>query len=321
MPSGMPHEICIRTKAGLPFPCWLLIRLLLASAMARAARASRVTICHFIWMANHLHLLVVVQDANDCKNFYGELQKNLTDYVKRLCGLSHLGLWDGRPMVAPILDSAKVKERIAYFYCNPARANLVESISEYPGFSSWDTFSEAGASLESNSSEIVPWVHCPSIKKLPADKIPISVDRSLTAELKASCTEHEELVIKPNAWASCFKLNESDVEKANKSIKSIVVYKEKWFSVARKKEGKRVIGAQALRCQQFQKAHSPRKKERKIFVLSSSAELRTQFIDMLNALCDRCVELYQKGCFYIWPPGMFRPPAPPLASALGWRSF
>jgi REP element-mobilizing transposase RayT len=318
--SGLPHEICIRTKEGLPFPCWLVVTLLLKSAMARAAREARVTICHFLWMANHLHLLVVVRDAKQCELFYGELQKKITDYVKRLMGVSHLSLWEGRPEVAPILDSDKVIEQIGYYYLNPARAHLEESIRNYPGFSSWEAF-EKVQSCQDTIVQKVPFIRCPTIKRLSADKIAKSLDLALTKSLEAQASEIEELVIEPNAWAKCFELTQEELEGANATIHETINNTEALLCQQRRKAGRKVIGAQRLCAEQFQKPHIPKKRGRKIFVLSSVEKLRVGFIEMLEELCDKCRELYAKRQFHLWPPGMFLPPAPPLASAWGDFEF
>ena len=242
----MPQEICFRVKKGLPFPCWSLIKVLLKSAMARAARNNRVTICHFLWMGNHLHMMVIVHDPNDCKLFYGELQKKLTDYVKRLLGLDHLDLWEGRPQVATILDRAKAMERIAYYYLNPARAGLVETISEYPGLSSWEIF-KGCESLKSQVSEQIPFIRCPSISPLRSEAISPSLDTRLAETLKEESKEIEELVVRPNAWAACYGLSDKELAVSNEAIVSVISKGELELSTARKRERKTVLGASRLR--------------------------------------------------------------------------
>ena len=288
--------------------------MLLQSAMAAAARRGRIKICHFLWMANHLHILVVVQDAQECVHFYGELQKRLTDYVKRLLGLSHLDLWEGRPMIAPILDPQEVVERIAYYYLNPARANLVESIDDYPGFSSWEIFKQRRDSVSIET----PIIRCSTIRRLPAHKIVASTDHAMAREYRDRSKETTCLEIEPNAWAACFHLDEVEIADAAEKVITLVREKQGEFSHSRKQENRRIVGTEPLRSQQIMKPHIPRKRERKIFVLSSIAELRIQFIKALDELCERCSELYARRMFHLWPPGMFRPPAPPLASALDW---
>jgi hypothetical protein len=261
-------------------------------------------------------MLVVVKDAKQCELFYGELQKKLTDYIKRLMGVKQLNLWEGRPEVAPILDADKVIEQIAYYYLNPARAHLEESITKYPGFSSWEAFQKVKSSQEKVTLK-VPFIRCPTLRKLPAEKIAKSQDTTITKSLEEKATEFEELVIQPNAWAACFELTQQELEGANAEILESVSNTEALLTTQRRKEGRKVIGAQKLCSEQFQKPHTPKKRERKIFVLSSVAELRVLFIEMLKDLRAKCRELYSRRLFHLWPPGMFLPPAPPIASAWG----
>ena len=58
-----------------------------------------------------------------------------------------------------------------------------------------------------------------------------------------------------------------------------------------------------------------KKRERRIFVHSSDKELRISYIQMIKAFCRECKEcyqLYKQGILIEWPPGAFRPSAPPL---------
>ena len=85
--------------------------------------------------------------------FYGEIQKRITDMLKRLLGLEYLEIWEGEPTVAEILDLEKAIERIAYFYANPAQDKLVDSIEEFPGFSSWYDYKKALGKINSEHKE------------------------------------------------------------------------------------------------------------------------------------------------------------------------
>lgn len=334
--SKSAYELCMRVREDLPFPCRMQITLLLKSAMARANRNDRVTICHFIWLGNHLHILIVVRDANECKNFYCELQKKITEYMKSLKGAPHLILWEGRPMVAALLKKEDVPSRILYFYRNAAAANLVESINDYPGLSSWREFLVAD-SMNSKFIQEVPWVHAPDVQLLPSDFISSNLDIQRTAELEEKCRrrrnkkkaaaaalgikleeepEMEKLIIEPNAWAKCFGLDEDEIKNINAGIIQGIAEEEKRLSEIRKKENKTVIGAYRLTQQPFFKPHTPKKRGTKIFVICSDEKARAKFIAMVRRISAKCRELYHQRLFHAWPPGAFRPPAPPQASAL-----
>ena len=334
--SKSVYELCMRVRQDLPFPCRVQITLLLKSAMARANRDGRVTICHFIWLGNHLHILLVVWDPNDCKKFYCELQKKITEYMKSLRGMSHYIMWEGRPMVAAVIKKEDVPSRIIYFYQNPAAVDLVENINDYPGLSSWQDFLSAD-SLQSKITHEVPWVHAPDVQRLPSEFISSKLDLQRTVELEEKCRrrrnkkkaaaaakgikldkepEMEELVVEPNAWAKCFGLDDDEVKKINAGIIQCIVDTEQSLSELRKKEGRTVIGGYRLTQQQFFKPHIPKKNGTKIFVICSDEKDRAKFIAMVKRLSAECTELYRQRIFHTWPPGMFRPPAPPHASAL-----
>jgi len=111
--ANQPYELCFRAKSGLPLPPNDVINLIIESGLARANRDHKVIICSFLWMGNHPHLIVVSRDAEKLKLFYTELQKYLTEAIKRLLGLDLLLLWEGRPMVALVGDIESAVERTA----------------------------------------------------------------------------------------------------------------------------------------------------------------------------------------------------------------
>ena len=313
--AGRPYDICIRVRSGLPFPCLVFIKLLLQSAMARASRDGRITICHYLWMQNHLHMIVVMKDSDDCKAFYAELQKKLTDYVKRLLGIDHLHMWEGRPNVAKFGDLEKLKEKVAYDYANPSKANLVQSIELYPGLSSWLEF-QAASKLDSTFTTEVPWIHNPAVPKVGARAFSSRVDQALADKLRRSSKKIERLIVEPNAWMRCFDLSDKDVSRINSEIIATVRKFEKDAETKRVAKKKTVVGVQGLLNERFFKPHEPKKKERRIFILSSIDSIRVEFIKLVKELCAKCRKLFKAREFTLWPPGMFRPPSGALASCV-----
>lgn len=121
----------MRTGFGLPFVCPLYIQRILEGIVARVQRDMKVVINHLIWMANHAHIIIEAKDTEQCKRFYGEAPKQLTEAVKRLLGLEHLCLWrSNETSVVHSGDKEAVMRRFAYLYANPARADLVDSIHQ-----------------------------------------------------------------------------------------------------------------------------------------------------------------------------------------------
>jgi hypothetical protein len=71
------YEICLRTGKGLPFSCSELINILLIGIMARANGEVKVKVCHFVWLANHAHILIVANQPKDFCAYYDELMKKV----------------------------------------------------------------------------------------------------------------------------------------------------------------------------------------------------------------------------------------------------
>lgn len=318
--SGRLYEITIRARTGLPFPHWCLMQLLLASALARTQRIGYVTLCHFIWMANHAHILVVVQDADSCKRFYMELQKKITDYMKRLLRKPHLELWEGQPAVIAILDLDKAVDRVRYLYSNPAKANLVDTIQDFPGYSSWEYFSENSTDLAAKYASCTPWVRQYHIQPLKRGLISRLEDTHQTQSLRSKAKHFHELTVFPNAWMRCFKIKEAtDVAATNRRILELIMASEESFRNTRKTERKKVLGADRLRREPIMKQHTPLKNDPKIFAMSSDRKLRMDYIEKVLWICDQCDNLarrQQLGERVNWPPGVFPSPLPMMASAL-----
>jgi hypothetical protein len=166
-------------------------------------------------MGNHPHIIVVAKDKKACTQFYGELQKQLTEAVKRLCGLEHLTLWksNGTSVIA-YHDEETVCYRIAYLYANPARADLVDTIQDYPGFSSWREFKRNKDSLEAASSEEYQWIRAPFIEQLPRLAVNRIEDMQICGRWKKIAKDSHELVVEPNAWMRAFKIRRRGCLKA-----------------------------------------------------------------------------------------------------------
>ena len=111
-------------------------------------------------------------------------------------------------------------------------------------------------------------------------------------------------MIEPNAWMRCFDIDEKFVKGINSQIIETVRQYEKDAEKLRRAQKKHVFGAAALREQRLFKPHKPKKKNRKIFVLSSIKELRIAIIQEVKELCAYCRELYDRREFHLWPPGM-----------------
>lgn len=319
--SGRPYELEIRVKSGLPFACLALIKLILKSILARTQRDQKVQICHHLWLGNHLHMLFVVYDAEQCVYFYQEVQKKVTECMKRLLGANRLNLWEGDPILAEILDLEMVIKRIAYYYSNPAAANLVDTIDEYPGFSSWQDFLNAETEVNTSTMELVPWIRLPSIPKLPSLKLSDAQDEMICENLKAANKDQHKLELYPYIWLKCFGVEScEEVDSIKKRIISAVRVSEEQARTARVQAGKKVMGAAALKRQAIMHPHKPPPREKRVFVLGSNKEERVYHIGEIKVydkLCKNNYRAEQSGQPHPpWPPGAIRPHLWPVANAI-----
>jgi len=141
-------EVCFRTEEGLPFVATPYIKAIMQSIIAAAQTMYPTTICHFILMANHMHLQLVVQDPKDFVAFVGYIKRESAHAINRLLGRKKLTVWCDRYDDPKILDPDKAIQRIVYLYSNPSNANLVSNIDEYPNLSSWQAFLAGGEEIQ-----------------------------------------------------------------------------------------------------------------------------------------------------------------------------
>jgi len=319
--SGKFYEVCIRTSKDLPFASNELINLLIVSAFARASRENRFKICYSLWMGNHAHIGGVINDNLwEFTKFYGELQKNLTEIIKRLTGKSHLRMWEARPMVAQILDFDEAKERIIYAYLNPAKANLVESIADYPGVSSWSDFKVACSSLTNSHPDFevkhtVPRIHLPTIPRLSSlTPRKNEIREIITAIREDENIQSQVLTISPNSWFKAFDISEPEsIHRINNEILREVNLRQQELSNKRETG---VLGRESLINQQICKRHKPKEKKRKVFFLTCYCEMAQNYFEKFlhfSGVCSRLLSKIASGNVPDdWPRNAFRPPLPNL---------
>jgi hypothetical protein len=132
-----------------------------------------------------------------------------------------------------------------------------------------------------------------------------------------------KLELYPNAWMKCFGVTCPErVVQINQAVLDRLAESEQQHRDKRIKEGKGVLGERLLRVQPIQRPHIPKGREtrRRVFVICSEKDERIRFIEKVKALCRlarRCYRDAIKGIHRNWPPGMFKPPLRPMASALG----
>jgi len=316
--SGAVYELCFRARTGLPLVSYQFLNFIIQCVLARVQRDDKVILCHDIWNGSHPHLIVVSKDAQQLVNFYSEVQKKITDIIKRLLGRDYLEIWDGDPSVIKLGDLDAAKDRIAYLYANPAQDNLEQTIELFPGASSWQEYLACQSSLEDSVSKSYPWIRLPTVPKLSAACMLEKEDLEVVDILLNKNAKLHSLTRHPNAWMKCFGVKDSDVNRVNSQIITRLRQKENIAREARIRDGKSVLGAKRLKSQPIMKTHTPRKKERKIFIISTIEEIRNEFIDKMRSfqmICWDCYRRWKNGEFSVkWPPAAFKPPLPPTIS-------
>lgn len=318
--SKKTYSVCFKVREGLPFVATHYMKLLLGGIIARTQRDYKVTLCQFVWMATHVHILLVCHDAYQLSAFYAEIQKKITDSLKALLGKQTLRLWQGRAMVAQVLDIDAAKGQLAYFYANPSRAHLIDTIEQYPGFTTYQQFRSCPSSINAAIEHTQYWVPASKLPRLPALSMRKHQDLEFTSKLKKLAIP-SKLILYPNAWMETFRheTDRSAVAETNASILRQLRSLEAEYRQNRIREGLGVLGERALRTQAILKEYTPSPIERRAFVITTDNSLRVQFIIGFRQLCDQCAECFRRALAGItanWPPGVFRPSLRLIASAL-----
>ncbi len=316
------YELTFRAKDSLPFPCTKVMEAIIYSILSRVQRDNKVIIHHFIVEVSHVHFLITANDANQCQQFYGEVKKQLTEAIKRLVGQKSLNLWEVRSNLSQIPTLEDAINKIVYIYSNPSKDDLENSIDEYPGVSSWNSFKNTAYEVNACNESTHEWIRQTMIPCLPSRSLNPRADKRLLRQILSQTNDKHKLKIYPNSWLNCFLNNASseEIEHYNTRIIKHLRELENKYKRIRRLNQKGVKGAAALRNLPLLKPHTPKRKERKICVQSQFKEVRIAIIAKVKEIEVQCRKIYKQwatGDFSIkWPPGTFPPPLPPLASAL-----
>ena len=311
------YEIVPRAREGLPLPPNEVTNQLLTGILARTQRDEKVTLCNFVEMNNHAHQLCIPNEPEQHAKFYMEYQKKITDTVRRLTKRSRLNLWEKRPSVMRLAELEDAIQRLVYIFLNPAKAKLEKSINDYPGLTTWKAFTTCDASVDAEVRVTAYWTPASYLESLPAgNRLSPACEKAVATRLRESeDTVQYELVIKPLAWLKVYGVtNPSRIEAIRQRIISEVYAEEAKLAKERLEQEHAVIGAQRLRHQEYLKSHTPKKKERNIFLVCGNHSLRPTLIKVFQdivAACRKCYLALKAGLPHEWPPGTFIPWVPP----------
>jgi len=309
------HLISSRMQEGLPMVPTSVMNGIIWGILARGKSLYDVKICHFIFLANHFHMVIVVSDPEAASAFVGYVKSEISHAVNRMLGRRKRTIWDEGYDSPVILDAEKVKQVIAYIYLNPARAHLEESIQRYPGVSSWEMYSGGSHKKTCRSYRRT------QIPVLGTPDLSIREQRRLLENMEKKPVREHEFVLEPDAWLDCFGETEGESgEKIKEEILQEIDAEEKALSQERKEEGRRVIGATSLRRQSMEKEYVPTTFSPRMLCLSTCKELRKAYLEYYASLCQKAREVYERwklgDLVARMPAGVFAPRVPLLVVAL-----
>ena len=307
--------ITTRVEEGLPLTPTYLNNLIFKGILARAQTLFPVRLCHYIFMGNHLHLIVIVKSAEDLSSFMGYVKGEISHSVNRLLGRRQKTIWQDSYDSPPLLMTQDLIRYIKYIYLNPIRANLTATIQEYPGLSSWEMFNGR------NQREFCTHVRRTAVPRLRVPELSINEQRRMAGQLAAKCEQQHELVLEPFAcFAEMQDYDGSSDAEVRERLLAEFEREARELRAEHAREGKGYIGATALRRQSMLRAHTPEKFGKRMICICSDLEMRKRYIEHFRALAREAALAFQawkKGIFSrTIPPGMFAPRMPCLASAL-----
>jgi hypothetical protein len=262
-------------------------------------------------MANHVHLMLIVDCPSNTKEFVRYIKAESAHAINRLLGRKKQTVWCEGYDSPAILDADKAIERLIYFYTNPQRANLVESIDDYPNFTTWEAFL--------NGEDMVSVCRIPRncIPKLPKSSMSLEEQERVSQLLKYSGREVSILHVEPDAWMECFpELSSEDKDGLRERILRGVRETEEKLNRERTKP---VLGAHALRLQRIICDFQPKKFGIRTICLSSCSELRRRYVSWFKEqqeLAREAVRKWTTGTIHTIPPGFFLPGGILLANVL-----
>ncbi len=299
---GTLIEVTFRAENGLPLPATPYIRCLLESVLARAQTLYYTRIVALVTMGNHIHMMLIVTCPTNTKEFVRYVKAETAHAINKLLGRSKQTVWCEGYDSPIILDAEKAIERLVYIYTNPQRANLVETIDEYPNYTTWEAFL--------NGEDLVSISRIPrsSIPELPKNSISLEEQERISHFLQYSGRETSILHIEPDAWIECFpELSPEDQDGLREQIVSKVRETEE---VLRSKRTSGVIGAHALRLQGMRCAFRPKSFGIRTICLSHCGKARQSFITWFKEQQSLAKSAFAKlplGDIKCIPPGFFLP--------------
>jgi REP element-mobilizing transposase RayT len=289
---------------------------IIKSCLVAAQKLYPVTISHFIVQSTHLHLILVVENPEDVPKFIGHFKTESAHYLNGLLGRAKRTIWCSGYDSPSVLTLSKTIGRIAYIYTNPVKDNLVSTIDEFPGFSSWKMYQSKQGELTKNWKRLRRTM----FRCLTPDSHNL---RGYTKEAERLLEESKELesfILKPDAWLEAFNITDTkEKERINARILKAIRYIEMRCERERKRKNQRVMGRTKLLNQAIDLSYRPIRNGRRSTCLSDNVALRVSYLKKfreLRAKARRVLTLWRMGdTSERYPPGLYPPSMPMLANA------
>lgn len=312
-PKGSVLFVTFTVEEGLLLLSNPLSLAIIKSCLAAAHKLYPVKICHLLVEATHIHLVVVVHNPEDVPAFLRHFKTESAHAINRLLGRNKRTVWcDGydSPMVLTMTKTIAV---IGYIYSNPAKDNLVGSVDEYPGFSTWQMFTKG------RLTKCWKRIRRPQYRALTPDSHNLSGYTREAERLLSDSNEVEPFTLEPNAWLEAFGIiDPAQQEQINARVIKLIRYLEQRAERKRQRLHKRVIGRERLLRQELDTTYRPARKGRRMWCLSDDKSLRIAYIRSFKQLkqeARKVLALWRIGDTSAkYPPGLYPPSMPKLAN-------
>lgn len=316
-PHGSVLFITFSIEEGLLLLSNPLIEILIKSCLARALTLYPNAISHLIIEDTHVHLILVINEPKNVPEFMRHFKSEVAHRINNLLGREKRTVWCEGYDSPIVLSPTRAITAIAYLYSNPSKDNLVDSIEQYPGISSWKMFN-------SNENETVnQWQYFSraQFRELGESSHNLGGYTKEAQRLMTEGSKTNTFTISPNAWLEAFGIMDTaEQERINKIIKARVIKLEDRARKKRIKEGKTAIGADRLMRQVLDLTYRPKRTGRRMWCIADRRRIRVPFINFLKQQFSRAREI--RKLWFVgdysqpYPLGLYPPSMPKLAEPL-----
>lgn len=315
-PHGSVLFASFSIEEGLVLLSNPLCESIIKSCLARAQTLHPVKICHLIVEANHVHIILVVQNPDDVPDFIRCFKTESAHMINRLLGRRKRTLWCEGYDSPIVLTPVRALVAIAYLYSNPAKDNLETSIDRYPGFSSWKMFRN-GEHLKRWK-----WLHRNQFSALSRDSNNPEGYTRVAQRILAEASDTQVFCLEPNAWLEAFGFNSQDEQtQINEQLLRRIRLLENRATKKRERDKKNVLGRNRLARQVFDTTYRSARNGRRMWCLSEKRHVRTRFIQFFKRLMKEARIVRQRWLLgdvtVAYPPGLHPPSMPKLANVVG----